>query len=63
MAQVLMRENMSDAEDDGYSDYARSMSAAATQAAEACKTQNFEEATKAVNLISQSCSNCHDEWK
>ena len=63
MAQTLIRENMLDADDDGYSDYAKAMSAAATQAAEACKTQNFEEVSKAVNLIGQSCSNCHDDWK
>jgi len=63
MAQTLQRENMPEYDEDGYVDYAKQMSAAATQAAAACKTDDYDAASKAINLIGQNCSNCHDEWK
>ncbi len=63
MAQTILRENMPEADEDSYIEYAQQMSKAANQAAKACQTQNFEEVSKAVNLMNQSCSNCHDDWK
>lgn len=63
MAQTLLRENMPEYDEDGYVDYAKQMSTAANQAAEACKTSDYDAAAKAINLIEQSCSNCHDDWK
>ena len=63
MAQTLQRENMPEYDEEGYTDYANQMSAAAAQAVDACKTQDYEAASKAINLIGQACSNCHDEWK
>ena len=63
MAQTLQRENMPEYDEDGYVDYAKQMSSAAGQAAEACKTQDYDAASKAINLMGQACSNCHDEWK
>ena len=63
MAQTLQRENMPEYDEDGYTDYAKQMSKAATQAVDACKTQDYDAASKAINLIGQACSNCHDEWK
>ncbi len=63
MAETLQRENMPEYDEDGYVDYAKQLSTAASQTAEACKTQDYDAASKAINLIGQSCSNCHDEWK
>ena len=63
MAQTLQRENMPEYDEDGYADYAKQMSTAANQAVEACKTQDYDAASKAINMIGQTCSNCHDEWK
>ena len=63
MAQTLQRENMPEYDEDGYTDYAKQMSNAAGQAVEACKTQDYDGASKAINLIGQNCSNCHDDWK
>ena len=63
MAQTLQRENMPEYDEDGYVDYAKQMSAAAGQAVEACKAQDYDAASKAINLIGQNCSNCHDDWK
>lgn len=63
MAQVLMRENMQDAEDDDYCSHSKLMCDSALSAAKACQTQNYDDVSKAVNTIGQSCSNCHDEWR
>ena len=63
MAQTLIRENMYNADDDGYREYAKAMSSAASKVTHACKNQDYEAASAAVNLISQSCDNCHDDWK
>jgi hypothetical protein len=63
MAQTLMRENMTDADDDGYLEFSKSMSKAAVQTGKACDEKDFDKASTAINLIGQSCSNCHDEWR
>lgn len=63
MGYALMMENMTDADDDGYLDLAKSMIAAAKQTKNACLNQDYESAATAINLIDQSCNNCHDEWK
>lgn len=63
MAQVLMRENMQDADDEDYCSHSKLMCDSATKAAKACQTQNYDEVSTAVNTIGQSCSNCHDEWR
>ena len=63
MGYALMMENMTDADDDGYLDLAKSMIDAAKQTKNACLNQDYESAATAINLIDQSCNNCHDEWK
>ena len=63
MAETIIRENMTDAEDDGYVEFAKAMSAAAVSVTKACENEDYDAASNAVNLIGQSCSNCHDEWR
>ncbi len=63
MARTLMQENMEDADDPGYLSFAQAMSDAAIQARQACQNQDYDAAAKAINLIDQTCNNCHDEWK
>ncbi|MFK7769967.1 MAG: hypothetical protein AB8B55_22355 [Mariniblastus sp.] len=63
IAEVLMKDNMDDADEDDYLDYAKSMRSAAVSIVEACKTKDYEAASKAYNVIDQSCSNCHDDWR
>lgn len=63
MSQTLMKENMTDADDEGYLEFAKSMSDAAVLATKACAEKDYDGASRAVNLIGQSCSNCHDEWR
>lgn len=63
MAQTLLRENMQDADEETYMEYAKSMSDAAVSISKACQTQDYDAASNAVNLMSQSCNNCHDDWR
>ena len=63
IGQVLIQENMDDAEDDDYAEYARQMTAAALEVMDACKTDQYDRASDAANRIGQSCSNCHDDWR
>jgi len=63
MGYALMMENMTDADDDGYLDLSKSMIEAANQTKNAVMNNDYEAASTAINLIDQSCNNCHDEWK
>lgn len=63
MAQTLIQENMTDAEEDSYKEFAVAMSDAANTVVQGCKTKDYKSAAQGVNLINQSCSNCHDEWQ
>ena len=62
MAKVLTKEGMDEAEDDGYVAFAKKMGAAANQLKLATQSDEFDTATKAVNRIEQSCTDCHAEW-
>lgn len=63
MAKVIIAEEMPDAAEDDYVEFARQMMTAATQTVSATKNQDFDLAAENVNLIGQSCSNCHDQWR
>ena len=63
MGYALMMENMTDADDDGYLELSKAMIEAANQTKNACLNQDYDAASTAINLIDQSCNNCHDEWK
>lgn len=63
MSQTLLRENMPESEEDSYMEYAQAMSSAAVNITKACQSQDYDAASNAVNLIGQSCTNCHDDWR
>lgn len=63
IGQSLIRKNMDEADKESYVAFAKSMSTAATELVAAAKNQNYDRGSKAVNLIEQSCSNCHSEWR
>jgi hypothetical protein len=63
IGQALIRKDMEEADEPGYAAFAISMSTAATELVGAVKNQNYESGTSAVNLIEQSCSNCHSQWR
>jgi hypothetical protein len=62
IAMVLTRENMTDADDDGYVEYAMAMNKAALEIRDACRNQDYELASRAANTVIQSCDDCHGEW-
>ncbi len=62
IAMVLTRENMVDADDDGYVEFAEAMNKAALEIRDACRNQDYELASRAANSVIQSCDNCHGEW-
>lgn len=63
MGQVLCKPDMDDAEEEDYLVYAEAMKKAAGQVVQGCETKNYDLASEGFNLIEQSCSNCHDEWR
>jgi cytochrome c556 len=63
ISNVLTRENMTDADDEGYVEFANAMNMAALQIVTAGKNNDFDAASRAANITSQSCDNCHSEWR
>jgi hypothetical protein len=60
---VLQAPGMPDAEDDSYRALAEEMAAAALQLSESTTRGQFEEASAALNRITQACDNCHADWQ
>lgn len=63
MGKVITLENMDEADEDGYVQYASDMQSAAAELADAIADDDFQAATKAVNRIEQSCNDCHGDWR
>ena len=63
IATVIAMEGMDDTEDDGYLEFCTSMGTAANETVAAVKVNDYETASLSANLMSQSCSNCHEEWR
>ena len=63
MGRVLQQPGMYDADDDDYNALAEEMVAAARAMKSAAREGNLEVVNRSLNLINQSCSNCHDDWR
>lgn len=63
IAQVIAREGMDDADVEEYVEFCTQMKKAALQTIAATRSDDFEAAGKFSNLLSQSCNNCHEEWR
>ena len=63
MSQVLIKENMPYADEDGYVEFAIQMSQHAEKISAACKNQDYEVASKFANAVRQSCDDCHGEYQ
>lgn len=63
MAYSIQQEGMEYAAEESYVEYAKTMQSAASKGAAGCRTNDFDSVSAAVNVIGQSCSNCHDEWR
>ena len=63
MAKVIIQDGMPDAEEEGYVEFGRQMETASMQLKSAVKLNDFNSASTAANAVSQSCADCHDEWR
>jgi len=63
MARVIILEGMPEAEEEDYVAYGQTMLDAAVELKSSTKLSDFERASKATNLIGQSCADCHADWR
>ena len=63
IAKVIAKEGMDDADAEDYIVFCQAMEKAAVDTVSAAKNDDFEAASKSANLVSQSCNNCHEEWR
>lgn len=62
IGELLMRDEMPFAEEDGYLEYAGDLKKAAMDVVEAVNANNYTKAAEAGSMIFQSCQNCHGEY-
>lgn len=63
IGEVIAKEGMDDADVDEYVDFCVAMKDAAKETVAATKLDNYLAASKSANELSQSCNNCHEEWR
>ena len=63
MSKVITQEGMPEAEEDSYGEFSQQMKSAALELKSAVKLNDFDLASSAANAISQSCADCHSEWR
>lgn len=63
IAEVLTREGMPEALEDGYVEYAHNMRDEAKNIITAIESKNYDMAAEAVSRIDQACQNCHIDWQ
>lgn len=63
IGEVIAKEGMDDADDEDYLAFCAAMKDAAKRTAVAATNDDFDSASRFANLVSQSCSNCHDQWR
>lgn len=63
MGQVIIQSGLPDAEEESYADFSNTMQAAALRLKASVKDGDFNSASSAANAVSQSCADCHAEWR
>ena len=63
MAKVIVQEGMPEAEEESYVEFSEKMKTASLELKSAVKLNDFQAASKAANAVSQSCADCHSEWR
>ncbi len=63
MANVIVQDGMPEAEEDSYVEFSEKMKTASLKLKSAVKLNDFQAASKAANAVSQSCADCHSEWR
>jgi cytochrome c556 len=63
IAAVLAKDGMEDAEASEYKAFCDRLKNAAREIADACKSKNFDQASKAATEIGKSCTECHENYR
>ncbi len=63
LARVIQDPEYEYGEDDTYLEYAQAMEKGARDLVQAVKLQNYEQARKALAVVTQSCSDCHGDYR
>ena len=63
LAELLTRDGFEDAEDDDYANFARALRDGAGDLSRAADNDNYEAARAAAGKASQSCSECHENYR
>jgi cytochrome c556 len=63
IAAVLAKEGMEDADTEEYKALCLKLQKAAREIADACKSKNFDQASKAATEIGKSCTECHENYR
>jgi hypothetical protein len=63
LAEVLGKEGMPDADADDYAGWVKQITTASGEILEAVKSNNYDQARKAVGTIGQACSQCHELYR
>jgi hypothetical protein len=63
IGEILQKEGLEDADDDEYKKFAQMLVTGGKELAVACKEKKFDAASKAANLIVNSCEKCHEVYR
>ena len=63
MGKVITLEDMDEADEDDYVEYANEMVNAAQKLSQAIEADDFNLASESINRIEQSCNDCHGDWR
>jgi len=63
IGEALIMEDMDEFDEEGYAEFAKAMTTAATAVVNAARNQDYDSGSNSANLIEQACSNCHQEWR
>lgn len=63
LGEILVQEGMDDAEDEDYQMLSQAMTKASRSVVAAIERQDFEAVRSSVGAISQSCSDCHEQYR
>jgi len=63
MAKVIIQDGMPESEEETYAKFSLEMKSAALELKAAVKLNDFDAASTAANAVSQSCADCHSEWR
>jgi len=63
IAEILVKENMEEADDEEYADFSIEMKKAALEIVEGVQLKDYNQARKAAGRIEKACSQCHENYR